>query len=254
MNPFVTLSMTSLVLTGMVFSGTSMAADEVARPVETQAVQALSRMSNHLNSLKQFEVQSDIDTDYLSSDGQIVTKTRQVTLRTRLPDGLYASVSHPARQRDFYFNGKQVTLYAPTKGYYATADAPAATVRELMDGLTARYGIDIPLSDLFAWSRDGGSIAEFQAARYAGAAVIDGRVCDQYAYRSQGAQWQLWIERSETPVPCRLSIANDEDQADRLRTTITYHWNTAARFTPSQFVFKPPKGAMKINLATVQAE
>ena len=257
MKKLVTTSLRSAVLAGIALTGTGMAAAQTAqpaeRPVETPALQALQRMSNYLNTLRQFEVKSDIDTDYLSADGQVITKSRQVDLRARLPDGLYASVRHPTMQRDFYFNGKAITLYAPTKGYYATADAPASNVHDLIAELNAKYGIDIPLSDLFEWSRNSAtSVAEFDAARYAGAAYIDGQLCDQYAYRSQGAQWQLWVQRGDTPLPCRLSIANDD--AERLRTTITYHWNTAAQFTPSQFAFKPPQGAMKIELVTVKAQ
>ena len=252
MKNWVFLSMASAALAGAGVSGTAVAADQAAPRVEGEAVMALSRMSTYLNTLKQWEVKSDIDTDYLSDDKQVVTKTRQVMLRARLPDGLFARVSHPGRERDFYFNGRQVTLYAPSKGYYATADVAAPTVHDLVANLSEKYGIDIPLSDLFEWSRNKTSAAEFEAARYAGAAFIDGRLCDQYAYRSQSAQWQLWIERSATPLPCRLSIANDD--TDRLRTTITYHWNLAAKFTPSQFVFKPPKGAMKIELVAAKAK
>ncbi|XZG71893.1 DUF2092 domain-containing protein [Chitinibacteraceae bacterium HSL-7] len=251
MKKAVTLSLASALLAGSVYADTDMPSDQNMQAVETRAVLALNRMSNYLDTLKQFEVSSDVDTDYLSDDKQIITKTRQVLLRTRFPDGLYASISHPARQRDFYFDGKHATLYAPTKGYYATVEAPA-TVGELINVLDEKYGVDVPLADLFEWSGTEASTSEFEAARYAGAAVINDRVCDQYAYRSQGAQWQLWIERSDTPLPCRLAIANDDE--DRLRTTITYHWHTSAKFSPSQFVFKAPKNAMKIDLVKAKAE
>ena len=49
------------------------------------------------------------------------------------------------------YDGKNFTVYAPIIGFYASAPAPA-TNREVLDSLYDKFGITLPLEDLFRWN------------------------------------------------------------------------------------------------------
>ena len=54
------------------------------------------------------------------------------------------------KDRTFIYDGKAFTVYAPELGYYATVAAPP-TIHETLDKLYSRFGLALPLEDLFRW-------------------------------------------------------------------------------------------------------
>jgi hypothetical protein len=58
-------------------------------------------------------------------------------------------VDGPWRKTLFY-NGKRFALYDQGQRYYASGDAPA-TIDALLDDMNKRYGVVLPLADLFRW-------------------------------------------------------------------------------------------------------
>ena len=58
---------------------------------------------------------------------------------------------HSARsERELVYDGKMVTLQAPAQKYYSTVEF-SGTIGELIDQLEQKYGVQLPLSDLFLW-------------------------------------------------------------------------------------------------------
>ena len=50
--------------------------------------------------------------------------------------------------REIIYDGKTVTLYTPAQKYYSTVEF-TESIRGLIDKLEQRYGVEMPLSDLF---------------------------------------------------------------------------------------------------------
>jgi hypothetical protein len=115
--------------------------------------------------------------------------------------------------------------------------------------LSEKYDIELPLTDLFLWGAPGWGTGDIQAAVDLGPTAVDGTTCQQYAFRQEGVDWQIWIQKGEFPLPRRLVIVTTDDDA-RPRHTAMYTWNLAPSVNDDAFTFSPPKGANKIVLAT----
>jgi hypothetical protein len=214
--------------------------------LEPAAIAALDKMGSYLRSIKAFQVKAVTTTEDVLEDGQKVQYSSITDLMTtRTPDRLRAEVSSDRQERLYLYDGKEFTLFAKRLGYYATAAAPP-TLGELTDRLEERYGIQVPLVDLFKWgpSNSGG----ITGAVDLGPSEVAGVTCQHYAFRQEGLDWQIWIQRGDYPLPRRLVATTMTDEA-RPQFTAVYIWNLAPSFNESAFSFLPPPEAERIVFA-----
>ena len=64
--------------------------------------------------------------------------------------------------------------------------------------------------------------------------------------------WQLWIERSETPVPRKLVITTTTEKAQP-QYVAKLTWNLTPQLDDTLFTFVPPADAHKIVVREVSA-
>ena len=215
--------------------------------VDPAAIAALNGMSAYLRTLKTFQVEAATATDEVLEDGQLVKYNGTTNIVARFPDRLLADVYSDRNERQYLFDGKNFTLLARRVGYYATVPAPP-TVRELADVLSAKYDIEVPLSDLFLWGAPGWSTGAITSALDMGPGEVGGTTCQHYAFRQEGADWQIWIQKGDFPLPRKLVITTMTDPA-RPQHSAIYTWNLAPSVNDAAFVFTPPTGARRIVLA-----
>ena len=84
-----------------------------------------------------------------------------------------------------------------------------------------KYGLEIPLADLFLMGTDRFDTKSITEAIYVGPQVIGGVLCDQLAFRQPGVDWQICIERGKAPLPRKLVVTGtDGDPAQPVRRSI----------------------------------
>jgi hypothetical protein len=174
-----------------------------------------------------------------------------VDLLAEKPTGLRVTVSSDRKERLFFYNGSSFTLFAPISNFYATVPAPA-TVTELADLLEDKYDIELPFVDLFRWGTPESGLKLIKQAEDVGPSVIDDVTCEQYAFRQDGLDWQIWIQNGDYPLPRKIVLTTLTDEA-RPQHTAVYEWNLAPSFDKGAFTFDP-KDAKKIELVEVIAE
>jgi hypothetical protein len=138
-------------------------AQPAANPVDPAAVQVLKDMGTFLQTLKRFQVTTQVTGKRVLADGQKLQHSATAKLDVVRPNKLRAVMSSPRSQRDLIYDGKTVTLYAPAQKYYSTAEF-TDTLGALIDKLEARYGVQIPLSDLFVWGTPAAQVDKFESA------------------------------------------------------------------------------------------
>lgn len=221
--------------------------------VEPEAVQALTRMTAYLSTLTSFQIMAETSTDLVMYDGQILKLDGVNQYTVRRPDGFVVEVATPYKVRRLIYDGKQMTVYAPELGYYATVEAPP-TSREALDAAYDRYGLQVPLADLFRWADPNRpDSAPLTEAMVVGASKVGGVEADQYAFREEGIDWQIWIQKGDRPVPLKLVIV-DRSNPDRPQFEARLRWNMAPSITASTFAFKPAKDEMLIRLSTLNTK
>lgn len=218
-------------------STTMPAPQEQAQPtVEPQAIHAIELMAQKLRSLKSFTVTSDITTEDVLDSGQKVTYGGTVTYKVRAPDKLFAAIDSDRKQRSFFYDGSKFTIYAPRLHYYAQKPR-TGTVHDLVEEAQEKYGIEMPLADLFYWGTDKAPLSRIESATVIGPARIDKVECDHLLMHQGSVDWQVWIAR-DTLLPQKLVIANlDDPTQPEYSATLT--WDTTTSLADSVFSFTP---------------
>ena len=215
-----------------------------SKKIDPVAVDALRKMGANLRTLKSFAVKVNGAKDEVMADGQKIQLSGTVKYVVRSPDKFRADIQTDRKQRTILYDGRTLTLYAPRMHYFATVEAPP-TVGEMLDVVRDKYGVELPVADLFLWGTERDGVKELTAARYVGPAIIDGAMTDHYAFRQKDTDWQIWIERGSNPLPRKLVITTtNEPTQPQYAATIT--WNLAASTEDGIFAFVPPKDAAKI--------
>jgi hypothetical protein len=221
--------------------------------VAPEAISALAKMGAFLRTLKTFAVRADTTTDEVLDTGQKIQLDSTLELRVRRrPDRLRADVRSARIERQFFYDGKTLTLYGARLKYYATTEAPP-TIQELLDLAEQRYGLTIPLEDLFYWGSDTARSGDIQGAFVVGPSRIGGVECDQYAFREEAVDWQIWIERGKTPLPRKLVITTRQEEGQPQYVAVL-RWDLAPRLDDKTFTFTPPKDARRIVFRTTAGQ
>lgn len=224
--------------------GTGPTATSTLDPV---ALDALKGMGNYLKNLKTFEIHSKATMEAsLENTDLLVHLGYEGTYRVQRPNAFYVELKSDRAVREYYYDGKSLTVNVPRQNYYAKAAAPP-TIRQTVDKIYADYGISLPLADLFYWSESPMTDGITSAVRI-GFARINGQETDQFAYRGPDLDWQVWIARGAAPLPLKIVIT---DRSQQLRPSYSAEltWNTAPKFSAQDFTFTPDPKSTAIKLA-----
>jgi hypothetical protein len=247
----------AIILVGLIAGGGSALAQQPApkaapaTEIDAKALDALKAMGAHLRGLKAFALRSETTIDEVLDNGQKVQFGGTVDYLVRKPNSLRAEIVSDRKRRQFFYDGKTLTQYGPTTGYYASIAAPP-TITELLQVLDQKYDLELPLADLFLWGTDKDGLGDIKSAIYIGPSRIGGIESDHYVFRQADVDWQIWIERGKTPLPRKLVITTTSEPAQPQYVALL-KWNLTPKLDAKTFTFVPPKGAQKIQVATAAA-
>ena len=124
--------------------------------------------------------------------------------------------------------------------------------QQLSERLDEKYGIEVPLVDLFRWGGTESRTADIKSATDIGPSQIEGTSCEHYAFRQEGLDWQIWIQNGAYPLPRKLVLTTLTDDA-RPQHTSVYTWNLAPAFNDAAFQFTPGSDFRRIIIAEIVA-
>ncbi|OLS59708.1 DUF2092 domain-containing protein [Pseudomonas putida] len=231
----------------LILSGLAQAADER----DPAALAALSAMGSYLQGLPSFSLSTRSETDQQLESGQTVAFQHHTQVLAVRPDKLYVNVDRGGSSRRFFYDGKDFVLYDQHLNYY-TREAAPDSIGKLLDLLGERYGIELPLADLFRWSATTADEVGISAAYSIGKEHLDGQSCVHYAYRQPQIDWQLWVREGAQPLPCRLMITRRDD-AERPRHSVSFAWDLTSPIKADAFTFVPPAKALPVPLVQLDA-
>jgi len=233
-------------------TATTTAPPQPANPVDPASIQALKDMGAYLQTLKRFGVSTEVTGERVLADGQKLQHTATADLDVERPNRIRALMRSARSQRELIYDGATVVLYTPAQKFYSTVEF-SGTIGELIGRLEEKYGVQIPLSDLFVWGTPAAPLDKIDSAMNAGQDFIDDDLCDHYAFRQGQIDWQVWITTGGKPLPRKVVVTYRGDEA-RPQSVSLIDWNLKPTFKDSVFKFKPPKGAKKIEIVAVQSK
>jgi len=227
-------------------TATTSATAPAAGSVEPGAVEALAKMSAYLRTLQAFQITLQTQRDDVDIYGQAITLNGQATYRVRRPDAMAIDLALPSVARKYVYDGKTVTVFDPPTGYYAQFAAPA-TIKATLQMALDKYGVTLPLSDLFTWTDGDDRANVLTSAHFIGKTQIDGQSANHYAFRQPGIDWQIWIADGDKPAPLRVALVASDDPA-RPKFQADLVWDTTPQFNADAFTFTPPANARKVDI------
>src|SRR3954468_22430865 len=244
------LASTFLLASVLAFPGPVRAQGEGGPAIEPEAVAALQRMGETLKALRTFSVKGAASSEEVLPQGLKVRRDKVSTLEVARHDHVRAEQTAPGCHPQVVYDGKTVSILSKSAGYYAQAPA-TASVAELAARIESEYQLELPLLDLFAWAGEPAARPQLQMARVVGLADVRGVPCDQYAYRQDGMDWQVWIQRGAQALPRRLVVTSTRNDA-RPQVVEDYDWTLNPPLAANAFDFRPPPGAISVPLARVK--
>ena len=227
-------------------------AQPAANAVDPASIQALKNMGAHLQTLKRFKVTTDLTGERVLADGQKLQHSATANLEVVRPNMLRARMFSARAEREIFYDGKMATIFIPAQKAYSTVEF-TGNLGELINRLEERYGVEMPMADMFLWGTPAAPLDKIESAMNAGQDFIDNDLCDHYAFRQGMFDWQIWITTGDKPLPRKLVITNRSDEA-RPQSVQYFDWNLKPTFKDSIFKFTPPKGATAVELRSLESK
>ena len=216
-----------------------------APAVDPAAVQRLKQMTEFLDGLQQFSVQTQNTLEEMHVSGHRVDRYLAANVTVKRPNKMRAVRTSGLTDQRLFYDGKTVTLYNPAQKVYATEAAPD-TVEKMIDFARETVGILLPAADLIYRNAFPLLMQDVTLAVMVGKTAAGGVRYDHLLFSRPGVDFQIWIAEGKRPFP-RLYIVTETDTPALLSiTTILSDWKTDGAVDDAQFTFVPPKGTSAI--------
>jgi hypothetical protein len=230
---------------------TAVAQQKINTRIDPHAERILRAACQYLAEAPFYSLNAEIWRDHVDSDGQKVQFTRVMDLEVKRPDRLHADIHSPHTQREFWYDGKSLTVLDGKRSVFSTAEMPA-TLDQAIDAAHDQFGIDLPMIDLAISDPFKNAMSKVITARYFGLASAMGYSCHHLAFTQENIDWQVWIQDGPQPLIRKFVITHKNEEGSPEFTGLIREWNFTSRISESDFVFEQPPGTLRIQMQNVQ--
>jgi hypothetical protein len=228
-------------------------ATAVAKP-ETPAPdpgKILQQACDLLKSAKQFSFKAEVTDDRVYTGGKKLQFAFDLEAYVQRPDKVRINAAGDLENKQFFYDGKTITLYDKSHNHYAVMEAPA-TIDEAMEKANKEYGLRVSLVDLAESNTCALMTKGMKHALYVGEGVVRGTKCHHLAFDKDDIQWQIWIDAGDKPLIRKLLITQKKLPASPQWTAYFTDWNLSPQLNDSLFVFASPQGATKTKFVSLK--
>ena len=212
----------------------------------------LQQMSAYIGSAEHFTFHADVTFDHVLPSGQKLQFSAGEDVALQRPNGIYIEWSGDLGDRQFWYNGKSVTLYDPATPFYATEAAPS-DIDGMLEKVITQLNFTPPLADFFYSNPYKSVRGAIQYGFSTGDTEIDGQSCSGLAFVEKNVDWQIWIAKGPQLVPCKLLVTYKTHPAQPQFTAIFKDWDFSPRIATSIFTANVPPESQAISFEKVTA-
>lgn len=204
----------------------------------------MNKAFEYVDSMDKYAFNAVVVDNEPTEEGTINKYRFDVSVKVDRPGKLRVDTKGDARDRSNYLNNGVYTMMDHSFNYYGQLKTPE-TIDGALDYIFDKYGIRSPLAQLLYSNMH--KRVKFKTSKNFGTMMVDGTECDYVAFSNDVREVHVWVERGDKPLVKAYSIIDKMDEDDyRINTSLT--WDTNAKISDSDFVFKAPKGAEKISV------
>jgi hypothetical protein len=216
------------------------------------AKKLLKAMSDYLAAQKNISLSYDSVFEVVSKDKQKLQLATSGTAVLNRPDKIHTTRRSGFSDTEMVYDGKTLSILGKGQNAYIQTEAPG-TIDTLIDQLRDKFHRQLPGADLLQSNVYDALMTDVTDVKDLGSGVINGTECDHLAFRAKETDWQIWIAQGPNPYPCRYVITSKGvDQAPQFTLEIR-DWKAGAGAAASDFSFKSPAGAKRLDAKDLQA-
>jgi hypothetical protein len=218
--------------------------------IDAKAGEALRKMSDFLGSAGAFTFEATNMVDQVLDNGQKIQVSDRLAFSMQRPGRLAARIAGDTRDERVWYDGGLLTLYDRRGGTYGKLQVPA-TIEPMLDHVATKYGIVMPLSELFFTDSYKAMTEDVWSGVYLGLHQVQGVPCHHLAFRQTAVDWQIWIEDGASPWPRKVIITYREMPGQPQYIALLDRWERAPRLADE--IFKPqiPSGVKEVDIQSV---
>jgi hypothetical protein len=223
-----------------------------APSVSEAADRLLKEVGAYIGSANEFTFHADVTFDHVLPSGQKLQFSSSEEVALQRPSRLYVEWSGDLGARQFWYDGKSVTLYDPAMPFYASEAAPPE-LDNMLAQLLPKLNFVPPLADLLYRDPYKAVRGNIEYGFDLGQSDVNGRSCRTLAFVEKDIDWQIWIENGPQLTPCKLVITYKNQPSQPQFMAVFSDWDFAPRIAEPVFTPELPAGTEKIPFATVTA-
>ncbi|MFZ5451579.1 MAG: DUF2092 domain-containing protein [Thermodesulfobacteriota bacterium] len=227
---------------------TAAAKPETAAP---DPAKILQQACDLLKSAQKFSFKAEVTDDRVYAGGKKLQFAFDLEAYVQRPDKVRINAAGDLENKQFFYNGKTITLYDKSHNSYAVMEAPG-TIDAAMDKASKEYGLRVSLVDLAESNAYALMTKGVKHALYVGEGLVRGVRCHHLAFDKDHIQWQIWIEAGDKPLIRKLIITQKKLLASPQWMAYLADWNFSPQFSDSLFVFTPPGKATKTRFVSLK--
>jgi len=231
-------------------SAPTAAAEAANEPlVDATAAEVLRSVCAYIATKPAFSVHGEVAFDEVFRSGAHVRRSRSLSVLLQRPNRLQIEGLSDRGRRNFYYDGKSVTVSDPDIKVYGQFDAPA-TVEAMLDDAIARFDVALPLADIVSDNPCAALVSDIERGYYLGEHYFDGSRFHHLFFMTAEQDLQMWIAMGDQPLLRKLLITY-KDLPDNPQYGVVFSdWNFAPTIDAAKFKFTPPADTRQIEFVT----
>jgi len=231
----------------------------VTPPSQAQAVtpepdplQILQKMCDFLKAQQQFTYKAEVADDQVYQGGKKLQYGIDMETFVHRPDRLRVNAEGDLVDKQFFFDGKTITLYDKDDNVYGTLEVPP-NIESALEKASKEFGVRVALTDLASPQLCDHIRKKVKHSLYVGLHKVRGIPCHHVAFDGDEVQLQVWIDAGDQPLPRKVVLNHKNLPGSPQWTAYLSNWNFSPQLNDNLFAFSPPQGAEKIKFIPVQA-
>jgi hypothetical protein len=213
--------------------------------------QVLQKMCDFLKSQQQFTYKAEVVDDQVYQGGKKLQYGIDMETFVRRPAQLRVNAKGDLVDKQFYFDGKTITLYDKDHNVYGVLPVPP-NIESALEKANKEFGVRVALTDLASPNLWEFLNKRIKNAIYVGLHKVRGVPCHHLAFDGAVAHVQVWIEAGDKPLPRKVVMTAEKAPGSPEWMAYLYDWNLSPQLQDNLFVFTPPEGAQKIKFIPVK--
>jgi hypothetical protein len=214
--------------------------------------QILQKMCEFLKSQQQFTYKAEVADDEVYQGGKKLQYEIDMETFVRRPDRLRVNAEGDLIDKQFFFDGKTITLYDKNRNVYGILQVPP-NIEGALKKASQDFGVRVALTDLASPNLWGLLKKRIKHSLYVGQSKIRGVLCHHLSFDGDQVQLQVWIEAGGKPLLRKVVLTHKQLPGSPQWTAYLSDWNFSPQLSDSLFAFTPPPGSQKIKFVPVQA-